>query len=242
MEYFRQPSHLIQAGFALHAGRLLAQYERLTASFRSEEKYDATLTVCVLQALLTNCAELLSSMRAHQKGVFHEVITDSPHRWGLRRSFITHDTFPVDATLEEVLIHLRNAVSHPAGSENSRFPSTGYTTSNDPSGIVSMFRFTDSPWVNKDDVFWGASSKNEGKVQNTIENFERKYRLNGFLEVLRQPDGKFGIGHDGMMFLPIFVIELPLPAMIDLVKGLANYLAQPTIEQWDGQSIHELVA
>jgi hypothetical protein len=30
--------------------------------------------------------------------------------------------------------------------------------------------------------------------------------------------------------------------LIDLAKCLANYLAQPTNEQWDGKSIHQLVA
>jgi hypothetical protein len=242
MEYFRQPGNRIQAGFALHAGRLLAQYCSLTATLRSHEKYEATLAVCVLQSLLTNCTELLSDMRASQKTFFNATITDVPHRWGLTRSFITCNTFPTDVTLEGVLIHVRNALSHPTVSDGARFPSTGYTTSRDTSGLVSAFRFTDSPWVKKGAVYWGATSKKEAKVRKTIEDFERQYALKGFLEVLHQPDGTFGIARDGEPFLPVFVIELPLPALIDLAKGLANYLAQPTIEQWDGQSIHELVA
>jgi len=76
MEYFRQPGNLIQAGFALHAGRLLAQYCSLTTTLRPQAKYDATLVICVLQSLLTNCTELLSDMRAHQKSFFGEIITD----------------------------------------------------------------------------------------------------------------------------------------------------------------------
>lgn len=55
-------------------------------------------------------------------------------------------------------------------------------------------------------------------------------------------DGVFGIAHHGTTFMPVFVIQLPLPALIDLAKCLANYLAQPTNEQWDGKSIHQLVA
>ncbi len=94
MEYFREPGNLIQAGFALHAGKLMTHYGSLTATLRSQEKYDATLAVCVLQSLLTTCTELLSDMRAHQKPFFHELITDIPHRWGLTRSFITRNTFP----------------------------------------------------------------------------------------------------------------------------------------------------
>jgi len=242
MEYFRQPGNLIQSGFALHAGRLLAQYCSLTAGLRSQEKYDATLVVCVLQSLLTNCTELLSAMRASQKPFFSEVITDVPHRWGLTRSFITHDTFPTDVTLERVLEHMRNALSHPTVSEGTQYASTGYTTSNDASGIVSAFRFTDSPWVNKGSIHWGASSKIEEKVQKTVQIFEKRYKLQEFLAVRRAPDGTFGIAHNGTTFLPVFVIQLPLPALIDLTKCLANYLAQPTNVQWDGKSLHQLVA
>ena len=241
-EYFREPGNRIQAGFALHAGRLLAQYCSLTATLRSQEKYDATLAVCVLQSLLTSCTELLSAMRASQKPFFSEVITDVPHRWGLTRSFITQDTFPTDVTLERVLEHMRNALSHPTSSESTQHVSTGFTTSNDASGLVSAFRFTDSPWISRGDIYWGASSKKQEKVQKTIQDFERRYNLNGFLALRREPDGTFGVEHNGTTFLPVFVIQLPLPALIDLAKCLANYLAQPTNEQWDGQSIHQLVA
>ncbi len=242
MEYFREPGNRIQADFALHAGTLLAQYCSLTATLRPQEKYEATLTVCVLQSLLTNCTELLGAMRRSQKTFFNEVITDVPHPWGLMGSSITQNSFPGDVTLERVLEHVRNALSHPTVSEGTQPFSTGYTTSNDASGLVSAFRFTDSPWVSKGDIFWGALSKNEEKVQKTIDDFERRHMLNGFLEVRRQPDGTFGIAHDGTTFLPVFVIELPLRASIDLAKCLANYLAQPTNEQWDGKLIHQLVA
>ena len=44
---------------------------------------------------------------------FTETITDVPHRWGLTRSFIVRNTFPKEVTLEHVLQHLRNALSHP---------------------------------------------------------------------------------------------------------------------------------
>ncbi len=242
MEYFREPGNRIQAGFALHAGKLLAHYCSLTATLRPSEKYDATLTVCVLQSLLTNCTELLSAMRANRKAFFREAITDVPHRWGLTRSHITCNTFPTTVTLERVLIHLRNALSHPTGSVGTDLPSSGYTTSGDASGLVSRFRFTDSPWVSRGRVCWTALSKDEGKVRKTVEAFERQHSLKGFLVVERQPDGNFRVTHDGEPFLPVFVIELPLPALVDLAKCLANFLAQPTNEEWDGKSIHQLVA
>lgn len=240
-EFERSPDGLIQADFALHAGTLLTQYGSLTSSQPPKDRYEATLTLCVLQSLLTNCTELLGVMKPKQKQLFHEAITEVHHPWGLMSSLITQ-TFPGDVTLEKVLTHLRNAVSHPTVREG-RHPSTGYTTSNDASGIISAFRFTDSPWVKNGQTLWGkALSRDEDKVRRTLEKFERDYKLNGFLEVRRRPDGKFEIAHDGQQYHPVFVIELPLSAMIDLALHLANYLAQPTNEDWDGQTILQLVA
>jgi hypothetical protein len=243
VEYFRESGNRIQAGFALHAGRLLTQYCTLTPALPSDEKYEATLTVCVLQSLLTNCTELLAAMRESQKTFFRTAITDAPHPWGLMRSFVTQNTFPGDATLEGVLEHMRNALSHPTVVEGAELAATGYTTSNDASGLVSAFQFTDSPWVSKGKVFWQALSKSEEKVRDCMEDFERRHKMpTGVLEVRPQLDAKFGIVQDGERYLPVFVIEVPLGALIDLAKCLANYLAQPTNEQWDGHSIHELVA
>ena len=67
MEYFKQPGNIIQAGFALRAGKLLAQYSSLTLTLPAHERYDATLAVCVLQSLLTNCTELLKAMKNKQE-------------------------------------------------------------------------------------------------------------------------------------------------------------------------------
>lgn len=241
MEYFRQAGNRIQASFAFHAGTLLAQYCSITATLRPEERYEATLTVCVLQSLLTNCTELLGAMKRSQRMSFNDVITDRPHRSGLTTSFITENTFPGDVTVEGVLEHLRDALSHPTVAEGL-YPGTGYTTSNDPSGLVSAFCFTNSPWIKKGQIFWGALSDKEEQVRQTMERFERHRRVDGYLEVRRQADGKFGILHEGVTFLPVFAIALPLRALIDLTIFVANYLAQPTNEEWDGKAIESLVA
>jgi hypothetical protein len=46
VEYFREQHNKIQAGFALHAGKLVAQYELLER--QNNENYEATLLICVL--------------------------------------------------------------------------------------------------------------------------------------------------------------------------------------------------
>ena len=242
MDYFKQEGNKIRAGLALDAGKLLVQYGKLTNHLPPEKKYDATLTLCVLQCLLTNCIELLAAMEIDQKAFFKETIKDVPHRWGLTRSFITCNTFPIEVTLEGVLEHLRHAVSHPTSSESSKFSSTGYTTSPDASGLVSVFRFTDSPWVKNGGEKSLALSTDKGNLRSRIKRFEKEHSLSGYLAVSPQPDGTFSIVHEGELFMPIFTIELPLPALVDLTRSLANHLAQPALEQWDGKLIHQLVA
>ncbi len=81
MEYFRQPENQIQAGFALRWGKLLAQYIDLRNALKPEERYDATLTVCVLQALLTTCSELRKTMENQRKRDFRTVLAGTPDRW-----------------------------------------------------------------------------------------------------------------------------------------------------------------
>jgi len=246
MEYFRQPGNRIQAGFALRAGKLLAQYNSLTPTLPAHERYDATLAVCVLQSLLTNCTELLKAMKTSKKELFTQSITDVPTQFGLRRAFITKNTFPKEVkevALQDVLVHLRNALSHPTATECPRFPSTGYTTSGDASGPVSAFRFTDSPWVNgKGNISEKALSTDREKVDGTRRDFEKLHSQSGFIALRPRTDGKFEIVHNDQIFLPIFTMELPLPALIELATCLANYLAQPTDAQWDGRTIRQLVA
>ena len=90
--------------------------------------------------------------------------------------------------------------------------------------------------------FSGAASNDEKTGTKDHESIREEHSLSGFLAVGPERDGKFSIVHGGELFLPVFTMELPLPALIDLAKGLANRLAQPMNEQWDGRSIHQLVA
>ncbi len=146
MEYAREEG-LIRAGFALHAWRLLKHYEALTRDQSPSLRYEATLTVCVLQSLLTNCWELYKYLGRK-----------SPRVLGAVDSFIESllsepgvevtSAFPGEAVdAKAVLVHLRNALSHPT-MKNTNPPTTGYTTVEDGSGRVVRMRFTNSPDLN----------------------------------------------------------------------------------------------
>ena len=240
-EYFREPNNRIQAGFALHTGKLLAQYRNLTEKLLPTQKYEATLAVCTLQALLTNCTELMKAMKLDRRGFWHDSIPDIGH-WGIRRSFVITNSFPDELTYDKFITHLRNSLSHPTSPDNSpQDPTTGYTTLPDGSGVITRFFFTDSPWVVRGRILSKYSSSEEGKVKSSLESFQRNSQRADKLEV-RINQNKYQIYHGDQLYLPVFAAELPLSALTDLAIGLANHISQPVIETWDGSTIQQLVA
>lgn len=245
MEDFRQENNRIQAGFALNAGKLLTQYSAYSESLGPKERYDATLTVCMLQALLTNCWQLIEAMKQNQKPLWLETVTDVPGLFGIRRSYVKENTFSLDHTLtySEFVEHLRNALSHPTHPEKSpNLPSTGYTTLPDKTGIICRFRLIDSPWIDRGKMQSGYTG-NEDKVNKAAERFRKKQNYPcGTLDVRKNTSGGYEIFRENKPYIPIFEAEIPLDALKTLAMELANYLAQPTREDWDGKSITRLVA
>lgn len=106
--------------------------------------------------------------------------------------------------------------------------------------MVSKFRFTDSPWVDKGQVMRRACDDDRAKVEAFAEHFELQQGRHG-LEV-RAVHGVYRIYREGRPYLPVFVLELPLDAMVELALNLSNYLAQPANDEWDGRDVIQLVA
>lgn len=139
--------NLALSGFALHAERLLKQYADLTREHRPSERYEATLTLSVLQFLLTNCWELYKFLNdrkaARELAALHDYIGAlllEPDV-SVRKEFRGET---VDA--KAIIKHLRNALSHPMVNVVT-LPTTGYTTMEDGSGLVVRMKLTDSPNV-----------------------------------------------------------------------------------------------
>ncbi|SEJ66540.1 hypothetical protein SAMN05216201_113111 [Pseudomonas linyingensis] len=242
MEYFREPSNKIQAGFALNAGKLLNQYRTLTTNLQPMENYDSTLTICVLQSLLANCAELLDAMSSSQKKIWSENVHEVPRRRGITSSFIVDNTFPTEVTYADFVKHLRNALSHPTSTEKTpNHPATGYTTLPDDSGVISRFRFTDSPWVDRGRIHSRYSSSDLKKMETIISSFQGKHGDIGLEIKKKQQTGKYEIFRNNKIYLPVFIAELSLASLTELAIELANHLAQPVIEGWNGISIQRLV-
>lgn len=140
----------MRAGVALHMGRLLAQYEGLTRDMPPGLRHEATLTICVLQSLLTNCWELYRYLGSRKHSRMLGPIYDFVDSLLDEEDVEVVSVFPDEEQpmKPRVLIeHLRNAMSHPTVIHTDP-ETTGYTSVKDGSGYIARIRFTDSPDVN----------------------------------------------------------------------------------------------
>jgi hypothetical protein len=230
MEYSRDERDRIQAGFASNAGELLEQYTMLSEGVSKSKPYDATLTICVLQSLLTNCCELIEAMKEKQRGMWLKNVADVPGWFGIRHCHVKENTFssdPTKLTYSEFIEHLRNALSHPTYPEKRpHLPTSGYTTVPDGSRVISRFRFIDSPWVSRGEILSKACGNNEIKLHTTIREFSKEHENCGALEVRRNSRGRHQIFRGNEPYIPIFEAELPIATLKELAAELANHLAQ----------------
>lgn len=243
MEYQRQLDS-IQADFALRAGGLLVDYDQVKVDGK---KFEGTLTVCVLQSLLTQCSELIQYLQAHGPTVefFSRPITDCASDWGLSTGLVREYTFPSPLTLARLLEHMRNAVSHPSfdGSGADHVP-TGFTTTDAGAGApIAAYVFTDSPWV-KSGRRWFRKSlpfPKENEVSGLAKQWHRTYGVNDFLATRASPEGGFDLYRGDQIYWPVFQIELSIAALRHLTLELANYLGQKTLPGWDGRTVDRLL-
>lgn len=139
---------LAMSGFALHAEQLLKQYAKLTRTHDPADRYEATLTLSVLQFLLTNCWELYKHL--NDKNAARELasLRDYTSAMLLEDDVRVTKDLPKPSSRDPKAIigHLRNALSHPVPAIVEH-PVTGYTTKEDGSGTVSRIVFIDSPNV-----------------------------------------------------------------------------------------------
>ena len=238
MEYYRERGE-IQADFAQRAGQLLSQYGSLSAKVDPAMRFEATLTVCVLQSLLTIFSETPSDkVAARKQPPFTEAITDIPATWGITRSHVVNDTFPGVMTLERGLEHLRNALCHPTTSA-TKPPSTSYTSiPSDDKRDIDGFTFTDSPWVDHGSTWRAASkgSRNRAKLETKVATFCKTYPQAGDLgvRVAERPHEKYEIvDSSDTLYLPLAVIQMPFAAVLTLAQNLADYLAKPVHHHYE---------
>lgn len=166
-------------------------------------------------------------------------ITDIPIHCGIKKSFVKENNFPEELTNEIFIEHLRNALSHPTSSDyHPQHPSTGYTTIIDNSGVIARLCFTDSPWVERGRINRKQSIEDHvSKMKKRLDNnkFDEKFEVKPIKE-------KDQIYYGEQVYLPIFVAEISISELTKVVTELANYLFKSVSDNWDGKTIHQLVA
>ena len=231
MEYHRTEKGQIYADIAYRLGRIVCQYEKLSID---EDKFEATLYIAVLQNLLTNCCEHFKQM-AGQSAFFKENIESVG--WGLRKRCWVENKYKEDMILENFIKRLRNAISHPTELYIDRdYPSTGYTTIKDNSGLIKKYRFFDSP-----DTRWNRllGFTEEERIKEYIRRNQNTFPSN----IHYYKNGsKYILSINSEPFARISIIDLYMEELSAFVKNLANYLAQPIQENWDGKTINWLLA
>lgn len=230
MEYFRTEDGQIQADYARRLGIILKQYhEQIIAT----EKYEVSLSLSILQSLLTNCIELLNNLKSSdkKKNPFYEYPIDSAV-WGFDDNSIKHNTFfQPELTAEKIVRHIRNALSHPTKIDiKSLRKTTGYITKGDTT-LIETIIFVSSPDLNGR----GNSKTYPTKVaaESTITK-DGNFPSN--VQVIQLDNGKFSYQLNGESFQRNFEIELTPHKLLTLTYSLSSYLAHPLIKSWDGRT------
>jgi len=138
-----------------------------------------------------------------------------------------------------------------AGSIDSLYPATGYSSIVEK-GLIRGFSFVYSPDVG------GAGAKPAfSKLENAenyrkriFKEFERELNYSkvgirkGIPDIRVMKEGKCKyilVKDDGSPYVRIFRIDVPLTELKLMLRGVSNYLAQPTQIHWNGKDFKELV-
>jgi len=236
MDYVRTEDARIQADFAQRIGSIMLQYH----SVDFKPGYEATLSLCLLQSLLTNCQEHIRSMARgeRKRSFFNSPVSESTPMWGLTGNRIETNTFFETLSYEKYLTHLRDALSHPQGYDlQGELPTTGYTSLTSPDGQVSGYLIVSSPDVRRNRS--GNHPRNHetreiairySNIENMPKDLDREKSERGFILV-----------RNGTPFVRVFRAVLSIDCITRLVIELSNHLAQPLMETWDKERIEELV-
>jgi hypothetical protein len=243
MKYFEDEKNRIQADMAYRVGMIQMQYQSLHVS--QGAKFEDTLNLCLLQNLLTNCHELMSSMaRENGEELGLKVPLSTMATWGIDAIEIQNDSFEGDLTVEVFLNHLRNAMSHPTGTKiDANFPSSGYNSIADSIGQIGAIGFCNSPDTEANlPRNW---SNQQHAAQYLLSGQRSKYpwkRIPQDVKIEPLSSTEFGMFRLGYPYARIFLAVLNRKQLHMLVYSLSNLLAQPVRDCWDGRSVIKIIA
>jgi hypothetical protein len=227
VDWYRDPTNQAEARFALNAALLLDDYAKPREG-QGRESYDATLTICVFQALLTNCTELLQAMNKADCGDFKKGLPETKPDWGFAETTIDEWNFG-QPSLYRALVNMRNGLSHPLPRELSpEIMCSGFTAiAARPAGPITSVRIKSAPWVDKGRRVDWVTARCREDAEEILKRQLKKFRpVAGELKVLEMVDGTFDLGVAGSQFQPHFVINFPLDGLKSLARHLSLWLAQ----------------
>jgi hypothetical protein len=239
MEYERTEDGQIQAAFAQRLGQLLVQYDHWRQQVPEAEQFESTLTIALLQSLLTMCQELIYSKPEPGDSAYTAVVQlakrsleDEPVLLGLSRDCVVQ-RWPSerDITYREVIECLRHALSHPGHQTNEGFPRTGFISVPGSSGMVEAYEFTQSPWVNRTgsglSPKWFSNVKSADppeKLVGTVKDWASNARVNE-IEV-KQLNGRWQPARHGQPFIPVLRLRIDVRQLRVFTAELSDYLSE----------------
>ncbi len=238
-EYTRDDEHQIYRDFANRLGKLASQYQQNRGIFADNENYGATLTISLLQPLLTIYTEIRKRNSRLQFDEFDQPLRDIPDSYGIRlsmvKSFTCYDEFArkEDMTFDFVLESIRHALSHPCPILNEQHQRTGYETVVGQSGFIEKFRF-----VRSSDVYGDSGrtrnykKKDAESILSTISELNPNHGITIQSVSARNGNTSYRlVNSNGDRFVRKMVIEVPLDALKTLVTGLSKELGKPIEEK-----------
>jgi hypothetical protein len=229
MEYHRTEDGQIQADMARRLGIILKQYYNLVSN---GEKYEVTLSLSILQTLLTNCIELMNSLDKRDKkdNPLFKTPIDS-EIWGILESNILVNSFLTNQiNVDFVIRHIRNALSHPTKVNSEiQLQTTGYSTIQTGSNIIENIYFVSSPDLN------GRGNRKDHSLDKA-KDLLKDGTFPAGVEIEQLPNNRHAFTLDKKPFYRIFKITFAPRQIAQLAFGLSNYLSQPLNVKWDGKT------
>jgi len=237
MDYELTEDGQIQADFARRTGQVLLHYELHTKQLPAEERFEATLCIALLQALLTQAAELIKEKRngthSSLKNVSKRSLDVSPPLFGIDPSCIVQEWVSRrDLRYREVIECLRHALSHPLKQIAGKYPVTGYTTWKSNSGVIEGFSFFHSPFVerNANGLSRWLTVKSDDltgtdKLLKELNRWQTNYEVPG-LEICTLPSGLLTIFQDEKPFVPVLQIDISVSNLRTFTLALSDLLSE----------------
>lgn len=251
MEYERTEDGQIQAAFAQRAGQLLVQYDHLRKQLPPDQQFEATLSISLLQSMLTMCHELLKNRHPRNPSnsledllsMAKRTLDAEPTLLGLTKECVV-ERWPSakGVTYRDVVECIRNALSHPLPQQPGSLPRTGFTTELSSSGQVTAYVFTQSEWVESSgsrlkSVYIPKAGKDVGleAMKKKVELWASNNRVDGIDYVLE--NGFWKVVLNGAQFIPVCRIRLGVAQLRVFTADLSDYLSEPVRQVSARQSL-----